>query len=166
MSQYRFNVQAAFATFLIVLNTVYASQIPELGLPFADRSEPGPAFLPVVLCLFMYIAGLRILFIELADTTSEARDRPVSDTIPFLAQVGPLSVLVLTICYLIAFPWTGYLASTIVYALLIALFFNYEASGSWRDAAWKSALTAAAITAFGWLFFVQLFGLYLPVWGG
>jgi putative tricarboxylic transport membrane protein len=166
MSQVSFSVQAAFAIFLIVLNTVYASQIPELSMPFSERSEPGPAFLPVVLCLFMYVAGLRILFMELTCTAEEAPAAPDSDTIPFLAQLGPLTVLGLTVCYLIAFPWVGYLGSTVVYSLLISLFFNYEASGDWWDAVWKSALTALSITTFGWLFFVQLFGLYLPVWGG
>ncbi len=165
MTLYRFNRQAAFATFLIVLNTIYASQIPELGIPFAKGGEPGPAFLPVALCLFIYVAGLRILFTSMtAVITEDAPER--SDTVPRLAQVGPLVVLGLTVLYLIAFPWIGYFASTAFYALLMSLFFNYESSGSLTDAAWKSVLTGIAITAFGWLFFVQLFGLFLPVWGG
>lgn len=166
MSQYRFNRPAAFATFLIVLNTIYASQILKLGVPFSSAGEPGPAFLPVVLCLFMYVAGLRILFTEMTTDDAGAEALPGSDTVPRLAQIGPLVVLGLTILYLIAFPWIGYFASTAFYSLLMALFFNYESSGNWKDAAWKSALTAVSITLFGWLFFVQLFGLYLPVWGG
>lgn len=166
MSQYRFNIQAGFAIFLIVLTTIYASQIFELGMPFSTAGEPGPAFLPVVLCLFMYVAGLRILHAELTGIGPEPEAQRRSETVPRLAQVGPLVVLVLTMLYIAAFPWIGYFASTIFYTAAIALFFNYESSGNWKDAAWRSALTAGAITAFGWLFFVQLFGLFLPVWGG
>ncbi|MGY9048719.1 MAG: tripartite tricarboxylate transporter TctB family protein, partial [Rhodobacterales bacterium] len=149
-----------------VLTSIYASQILELGIPFSTGGEPGPAFLPVALCLFMYLAGLRILHAQLTEVEPVIDEEPKSDTVPRLAQVGPQVVLVLTMLYLLAFPWIGYFFSTVFYTLLIALFFNYEFSGNWKDAAWKSALTAVAITAFGWLFFVQLFGLFLPVWGG
>lgn len=166
MSQYRFNRPAAFATFLIVLTTIYASQIPQLGMPFARDGEPGPSFLPVALSLFMYVAGLRILFTEVTTQAAGTEEPPGSEHVSRLAQTGPLVVLVLTVLYLAAFPWIGYFASTAVYSLLMALFFNYESTGVLRDAAWKSALTAVAITAFGWLFFVRLFGLFLPVWGG
>lgn len=166
MAQRRFNLQAAFATFLIVLNSIYASQLVELGLPFAKGGEPGPAFLPLALCLFIYVAGLRILFEALVCPETEATAEPTPGTVPGLARFGPVVVLVLTALYLVAFPWTGYFISTFCYTLLIALFFNFESSGDLRNAGWKSAVSALAITGFGWLFFVQLFGLFLPVWGG
>ena len=54
--------------------------------------------------------------------------------------------------------------SDAIYIFLIALFFNIEEGASWLCAAAIAAATSAIVTAFGWLFFVRLFDLFLPGW--
>ncbi|OWU67999.1 hypothetical protein ATO2_13860 [Roseovarius sp. 22II1-1F6A] len=161
-----FNSHAIFALVLLVLNTVYASQIPELGMPFGRGGEPGAAFLPVILCGFVYIAALRILFMEMRRAPDEvvAELDAGSPHVRRIGLVGPLVVVALTVVFVAAFPYAGYAVSAGVYTFAIALYFNYEELGRWGRALIYSALTAAAITVFGWLFFVRLFDLFLPGW--
>ncbi|QDY70825.1 tripartite tricarboxylate transporter TctB family protein [Qingshengfaniella alkalisoli] len=159
----KLNAPAIFAIFLLLLNSVYASQIAQMNLPFA-KGEPGPAFMPMLLCGFLYVAGLRIFMQELRADHGSASDGALSDTIRRLGLVGPLLVVALTALFIIGFAYLGYAVSASLYTFAIALFFNYEELGNWRKATLYAVLTAVAISLFGWLFFVQLFDLYLPVW--
>ncbi|MEF2553330.1 tripartite tricarboxylate transporter TctB family protein [Aurantimonas sp. A2-1-M11] len=160
-----FNPAIGFALFVLTLNTVYASQIWHLGVPFQRAGEPGPSFLPILLCACLFVVMGRILFAE-SRTVAPAADRKRSGTIAFLPLTGPVLVLALTALFIFAFERIGYLASAAGYTFLIALFFNHEQDGGWLRPILHSALTSGAITLFGWLFFAQLFDLYLPVWGG
>ena len=128
------NGQVIFALALTALNTVYASQVLQMDLPFAS-GEPGPAFLPSMLCIFIYLAVARILF-----------------------TVG------LTVLFIIGFFYLGYLVSAFLYTFMIAFFFDFERRGVWLPSALLAAAIAFGVTLFGWLFFVQVFELYLPVW--
>lgn len=157
------NAPAFFALFLVVLNTVYASQIGQMGFPFS-KGEPGPSFLPIILCGMLYVVAARIFLVELHAGTREDSDEDLSQTVPRLATTGPLIIAVLTALFVATFERVGYVVSAAVYTFLISLFFNYEQTGSWRRAAGYSLVTAALITLFGWLFFSKLFDLYLPVW--
>ncbi|MBO6561052.1 MAG: tripartite tricarboxylate transporter TctB family protein [Nisaea sp.] len=155
--------QVLFALALAALNTVYASQVLQMDRPFAT-GEPGPAFFPTILCAFLYLACARILFTEIrAEATSRADDA-VSDHVPNLRLVGPAIAIGLTALFIVGFFYLGYLVAGFVYTFLIALFFNFERSGAWGSSALTAAIVAFCVTLFGWLFFVQVFGLYLPVW--
>lgn len=161
----RFNGQAVFALVLLLVNTVYASQIPALGMPFSGSVEPGAAFLPIVLCAMLYVGALRILVSELRQGGAEdPRPKPASETVPLLGIVGPVLVIALTALFAYGLQRVGYFMSAGLYTFGVALLFNYEHSGRPGRAAGLALVTAAAITGFGWLFFVRLFGLSLPGW--
>lgn len=158
------NGQVAFAFALVALNTVYASQVLQMDSPFAS-GEPGPAFLPSILCLFIYLAAARILFTEIRAKPGEAADtEPQSETIPNISFLGPVIAIGLTILFIVGFFYLGYIVSAFLYTFLIAFYFDYERRGSWFPAARLAILTAIGVTLFGWLFFVKIFELYLPVW--
>lgn len=161
----RLNAQAGFALVLIVFATVYASQIPKLGLPFAGGREPGASFMPIVLNVILYIAAIRVLVIELRRTGTDAgtRSEP-SDTVPWIGAVGPVILIILTALFAYGLPRVGYFVAAGGYTFGVALFFNFEETGRlWRAAA-RAVVTAAVITGFGWLFFEGLFNLSLPTW--
>ncbi|WP_420406085.1 tripartite tricarboxylate transporter TctB family protein [Nisaea sp.] len=155
--------QVLFALALAALNTVYASQVLQMDPPFAT-GEPGPAFLPSILCAFLYLAVARILYTEIRAEAAPQTDTAASEHVPNLRLIGPAIAIGLTILFIIGFFYLGYLVAAFLYTFLIALFFNFERSGAWLSSALTSAVVAGCVTLFGWLFFVQVFGLYLPVW--
>ena len=161
----RLNGQAIFALVLLVLTTVYASQIFGLGMPFVKGVEPGASFMPILLSAIMYVGALRILVTELRRGQKEACDaRAMSQHVPAVGIIGPLIVGAATALFAFGLDRVGYFVSAGAYTFIVALYFNYEGSGRPLQALILSALTAAVITVFGWLFFVWLFELSLPVW--
>jgi putative tricarboxylic transport membrane protein len=162
----RFNAQAVFAVGLILFATVYASQIPKLGMPFTRPAEPGASFFPLVLVTILYVAAFRVLLAELRRAADAPQDAaPVSDTVPRIGLLGPLVLVLLTAVFATALPTLGYFAAAAIYTFGVALFFNFEETGRLGPTLARSALTSAAITGFGWLFFEGIFGLSLPGWG-
>ena len=157
------NGQVIFALALTALNTVYASQVLQMDLPFAS-GEPGPAFLPSMLCIFIYLAVARILFTEIRAQAPAATDAIQSEHVPHIRVVGPLIAVGLTVLFIIGFFYLGYLVSAFLYTFMIAFFFDFERRGVWLPSALLAAAIAFGVTLFGWLFFVQVFELYLPVW--
>ena len=159
----RLNGQVLFALALAVVNTVYASQILQMARPFAT-GEPGPALMPSILCLFLYFGIARVLIGEFRSPAAETSVHPGSDTVPNIGVTGPLMAIGLIALFIIGFFLVGYLLASLVYTFLISLYFNYEHSGRWKQSALISLAISVGVTLFGWLFFVQLFDLYLPVW--
>ncbi len=157
------NGQILFALGLAVLNTVYASQLWQMARPFAS-GEPGPSFLPTILCGFVYVAVAWILLAEFRAGAAARPEPDRSDAVPHIGIVGPLIAIGLTSLFIVGFFYVGYVVSAAVYTFLIALYFNLEQSGRWKRSALVALAISAAVTLFGWLFFVRLFGLYLPVW--
>lgn len=168
--------QILFALLLLAGNTVYASQLLQMSRPFAT-GEPGPSFLPALLCGFVYIAALCILVGELrkpaaateTETETGAKTGASAGTegsehVPLMGLLGPILAIALTAGFVLGFVYLGYLPAAFVYAALIAGYFNFEERGSLRRAALIGVVTGACVTLFGWLFFVQLFDLYLPLW--
>jgi len=160
------NGQAIFALVLLVLNTVYASQIFKLGVPFDNGVEPGASFLPIVLCAVLYLAAGRIVIGELrAGRSAEAPSAHAkSDHVPAIGITGPLVIAILTMGFAAGLERVGYIVAAGAYTFAVALYFNYEESGRPLRTILVAAITAALITGFGWLFFVKLFDLYLPTW--
>lgn len=157
------NGQVLFAFALLGLNTVYASQVLAMDLPFAN-GEPGPAFLPMMLCAFVFIAMIRILMTELRAKPAERAAAMTSDHIRNLHVLGPLGAIALISLFIVVFVYAGYLPAAALYTFAIALFFNYESSGDLKKAALMALGISAVITTLCWLFFVKLFDLYLPMW--
>ncbi len=158
-----FSGQVIFALILVLLNTIYASQLVQMDRPFAT-GQPGPAFLPWMLCIFVYVAMAIILIGEFRGEGDAPAPPPQSAVIPHLSVTGPLFLIALTAAFIVGFVYAGYAVSAAIYIFLIALFFNIEEGASWPRAAAIAAATSAIVTAFGWLFFVRLFDLFLPGW--
>lgn len=162
---YRLNGQAGFALLLVVFGTVYASQIPKLGLPFADGREPGASFMPILLATILVVGALRVLVAELRGTGAEPdAPRDTSPTVPRISVVGPVVLIALTALFAFGLPRVGYFVAAAGYTFGVAFFFDYEQTGRPVRAAAQAAVTAAAISGFGWLFFEMLFELSLPGW--
>lgn len=157
------NGQVLFAFGLLALNTIYASQLLRMEMPFAN-GEPGPAFLPMMLCGFVYIAVSRILVSEWRAGPAVRAVSLRSDTIPNLHILGPVGAIVLIALFITCFFYAGYIVAASLYTFAIAFFFNFEQSGNWKRSLVLGVVIAALITSFGWLFFVKIFDLYLPMW--
>ena len=151
---------------LLVLNTVYASQIFKLGVPFGNGVEPGASFVPIVLCAVLYLAAGRILIGELRSGRSAEASVPhaKSDHVPAIGITGPLIIAVLTMGFAAGLERVGYIVAAGAYTFAVALYFNFEDGGRPVRSVIVAAITAIIITGFGWLFFVKLFDLYLPTW--
>ncbi|WP_324752752.1 tripartite tricarboxylate transporter TctB family protein [Roseovarius sp. Pro17] len=158
------NGQAIFAMLLLVLTTVYASQIFKLGLPFAKGVEPGASFLPIVLSAVMYLAAGRILIEELRKGREAVARAAQSDHVPAVGLIGPLVVALFTVGFAVGLERVGYFVAAGAYTFAVAFYFDYEESGRPLRSVLIAAITAAIITGFCWLFFVKLFGLSLPTW--
>ncbi|ARC90680.1 tripartite tricarboxylate transporter TctB family protein [Rhodovulum sp. MB263] len=166
------NGQILFAAGLALANTVYGWQVLQMPRPFAS-GEPGPAFLPALLCLALYGMLARVLISEFrarvearrADT-SDAADAAADTGLPGLLPVlGPLFAIGATALFVIGFVWLGYVISAALYCFAIAFYFNLEDSGRWGRSALMALAVGVGVTGFGWLFFDRLFGLSLPLWG-
>lgn len=158
------NGQAIVALVLLVLTTVYASQILTLGIPFENGVEPGASFLPIVLSAVMYVGATSILLGELRRDRPDVATAERSDHVRAIGVSGPAVVILATVIFAAGLTRVGYFASAGIYTFVVALYFNYEQDGRLARALLTAAMTAVAITIFGWLFFVQLFGLTLPGW--
>lgn len=158
------NGQAILALVLLVLTTVYASQIFTLGMPFGNGVEPGASFLPIVLSAIMYVGATSILLGELRRDRQDAAPAARSAHVRAIGLTGPAAVILATIVFAAGLTRVGYFASAGIYTFAVALYFNYEQDGRLARALLAAAVTAVAITLFGWLFFVRLFGLTLPGW--
>lgn len=148
------NRQALFALFLIVLNTVYFVDSLSLATPFA-RGEPGPAFVPMLLSLILYVAAGRIFIAELRGRGEvEESEEPLSWK-PFLLAA-------LTAGFVAAFEPAGYFIATFGYTFAVAAVFEWDNSSSRKRVLLVAAAVSVGVTVIGHLFFVRLFDLYLP----
>lgn len=151
------NRQAVFALFLLVLNTGYLVEALSLPRPF-QLGEPGPAFLPLVLAVVLYIACGRILYAELRGSGDpEGEPQP-----PGSSVVRPILLALATAAFIYAFEPFGYFVATPLYVFAVAALFEYESGSSPLRIAVVAAILAGAISIVGWLFFVTLFDLFLP----
>lgn len=159
----RLNGQILFVLALIIANTVYASQIAQMSRPFAN-GEPGAAFMPMILCAFVYCAGVSLIITELRKPADTTTADAFPSHVPQIALIGPLVMIGLTVLFIIGFFYVGYVVSSAIYIFLTALYFNFEETGDLRRALLIGIVTSFVVTLFGWLFFVKLFDLYLPLW--
>jgi hypothetical protein len=159
------NGKTVFYLFLVALNTVYMSQLVHLDRPFA-AGEPGPAFLPMILCGFVYFALIRLLLLEIkAAPTSKEYPDTNSTGIQHFSVIGPVAAIVLTGLFITGFVYLGYVVSTLAYTFMMSLLFNLEQTRQWKRSIVVATVTSAGVTITGWLFFEKLFDLYLPTWG-
>lgn len=148
------NRQVIFALLVLALDAGYFIQALDLSFPF-ERGEPGPAFMPLILVVALAIGALGVLVEELrgtaVDDTAEGAD----------FALRTIALIALTAGFVWAFEPLGYPIATAIYTFGVAWLFEQERVGALK-ALLTSAFIAAGITVAGWLFFVQLFELFLP----
>jgi len=149
------NRQVVFALLILALDAGYFVQALELSFPF-ERGEPGPAFMPLILVVLLAIGALGVLVEEL-------RGKAPDDQGPGAEfALRTMALIALTAGFVWAFEPLGYWIATAVYTFAVAWLFEQERLGRAWKALLTSAMIAAGITVAGWLFFVQLFELFLP----
>lgn len=109
--------------------------------------------MPLILVVLLAIGALGVLLEELHETADH------QDAGHF--GVRSLVLIGLTVGFVWAFEPLGYWIATVAYTFCVAWLFEQERVGASR-AAQTALLIAAGITVMGWLFFVQLFELFLP----
>ncbi|MFC3612806.1 tripartite tricarboxylate transporter TctB family protein [Lutimaribacter marinistellae] len=147
------NRQVVFALFILVLDLGYLVQALELPLPF-ERGEPGPSFLPLILVALLAIGALGVM-IEALRGGLDGEEREAD------FAMRSVALIVLTGGFIAAFELLGYWGATVLYTFAVGWLFEQERIGPVK-ALGTSALIAAGVTGVGWLFFVQLFDLFLP----
>ncbi len=151
------NGQALFALLLLILNAGYFAEALTLPRPFA-LGEPGPAFLPLILSLVLFVAAGRILFAEMRGTgTVEDEGAPAGPL-----SVKPVLLAAMTGVFVYLFEPLGYWLATLLYTFGVAALFEYEKTARPLRIVAVAAAVAVGMTVVGWLFFVTLFDLFLP----
>ncbi|MDO9527239.1 MAG: tripartite tricarboxylate transporter TctB family protein [Gemmobacter sp.] len=148
------NRQVIFALLILALDAGYLLQTLSMPLPFA-RGEPGPSFMPLILVVALAVGALGVLVEELRGTASDNGEEGGT------FGLRSIALIVVTGAFVWAFEPLGYWIATVIYTFFVAWLFEQERVGGLR-AMLTSALIAVGITAVGWLFFVQLFELFLP----
>lgn len=151
------NGQALFAIFLLVLSAGYCAEALTLPTPF-ERGEPGPAFLPLILSLVLFVAAARILVAELrgtGDSTSEGA--PAGGF-----SIRPIILAAITGLFVYVFEPLGYWLATLFYTFAVAVLFEFDRSSRPLRIVAIAAAVSVGMTLVGWLFFVTLFDLFLP----
>lgn len=151
------NGQALFAIFLLVLNAGYFAEALTLPTPFA-MGEPGPAFLPLILSLVLFVAAGRILIAELRGTGDAAEEGTPTGGF----SVKPVILAAITGVFVYAFEPLGYWLATLFYTFAVAVLFEFERTARPLRILAVAAAVSVGMTVVGWLFFVTLFDLFLP----
>lgn len=146
------NARAIFALLLVVLSVAYFLEALTLPTPF-QQGEPGPAFIPMLLAALLFVsAGVTVLG-EMRTDAAATGER---------INLKTMTLVGLTIAFVGAFEFAGYVIATFAYTLAVAALFEAERGRSTRRIALVSLAVAGGVTLAGWLFFVRLFDLYLP----
>lgn len=151
------NGQALFAVFLLVLSVGYFAEALTLPTPF-ERGEPGPAFLPLILSLVLFVSAGRILIAEMRG----AGDRSEEGAPAGGLSAKPVILAVITGAFIYAFEPLGYWIATLLYTFAVAVLFEFDRGKPALKVLAMAAAVSACITVIGWLFFVTLFDLFLP----
>lgn len=152
------NRQVAFALVLIVVDIGYFLDALTLPRPFA-QGEPGPAFMPFLLSIVLFVACVRILWKEARGLGGDGEE---DDAARIGFRPRAFALMAATGAFVYLFEPLGYWIATLLYTFAVALFFERERVGDFVRALPLSAMMAAGITTAGWLFFVTLFDLMLP----
>jgi hypothetical protein len=155
--RFRINNESLSALLILAFNTVYLNRILTLPAPFQQgEMEPGPAFYPLVLCIIMYVAGLRVLWKGLR------KDEGLAVDLKNPRIFRPLGVTGATALFILLFEALGYWISNLLYTFLVGLIFEWGRKYGRKGTILFCMILALVITAAGWLFFDEFFDLHLP----
>ena len=142
---------------LIFLLTGFYGLVYSRSLPMGRWNEPGPGAFPFGLAVLLAFSGIMIM----ARAKSKKEEKQKGKGWDFLHNlITPLSIVLLTLGFILALEWAGYVTSVAVY--LFILFFGI--------CRYKLPLAAGMAVIFGlgsWYLFVKVLGVQLPLsfWG-
>ena len=142
---------------LIFLLTGFYGLVYSRSLPMGRWNEPGPGAFPFGLAVLLAFSGIMII----ARAKSKKEEKQKGKGWDFLRNlITPLSIVLLTLGFILALEWAGYVTSVAVY--LFILFFGI--------CRYKLPVAAGMAAVFGlgsWYLFVKVLGVQLPLsfWG-
>jgi len=142
---------------LIFLLTGFYGLVYSRSLPMGRWNEPGPGAFPFGLAVLLAFSGIMII----ARAKSKKEEKQKGKGWDFLRNLlTPFSIVLLTLGFILALEWAGYVTSVAVY--LFILFFGI--------CRYKLPLAAGMAVIFGlgsWYLFVKVLGVQLPLsfWG-
>jgi putative tricarboxylic transport membrane protein len=158
------NKKSIFPLFVLVVSVIYLIEAIRMGAPVVDAGIR-PSFVPQVLgalsTLFSLILTIKSVREQAPpDTEAETSDNGAA-ALEDASSIKPAVLTIVAISiYIALFTTLGYVLSSMVFVFAIIVIFS-------APDRWHSKLaTSAAIVAFGYVVFEQLFGVRLPtLWG-
>lgn len=158
------NRNALFPLLILIGSIIYLIEAIKLGQPVTVEGIR-PSFVPLVLGSLSSVFSL-ILVIKAMRLTKGTRNevKAPSDASQSEAESSPVLPAVLTIIaisiYIVLFSMVGYFVSSFLFVFAVTTIFSERNR-------WLAKLaTSAAVVAFGYIVFEQLFGVRLPaLWG-
>ena len=157
--------KAVFPILILIFSIGYFIEAITLGPPLAEGGIVGPSFIPLVLGVFSIFFSLILTTRALSAVKSAAKlPQKAVEHQPVEAPTQPSSLPVLTILaiaiYIVLFSLVGYVLSSLPFVFSIITIFSDK--NKWI----LKCVLSAAIVAFGYLVFEQLFGVRLPTFRG
>ena len=156
--------QSLFPLFILVCSIIYLIEAIKLGRPITAEGIR-PSFVPMVLGSLSSLFSL-LLTIKASGLTKGAQtDAPppsgerATDAAKPLVSPAVLTIIAISI-YIALFSVMGYALSSLLFVFAVTTIFSE------RNRWLHKLVTSAAIVAFGYIVFEQLFGVRLPaLWG-
>ena len=156
--------QSLFPLFILVCSIIYLIEAIKLGRPITAEGIR-PSFVPMVLGSLSSLFSL-LLTIKASGLTKRAQtDAPppsgerATDAAKPLVSPAVLTIIAISI-YIALFSVMGYALSSLLFVFAVTTIFSE------RNRWLHKLVTSAAIVAFGYIVFEQLFGVRLPaLWG-
>lgn len=158
------NKKAIFPLLILVFSIIYLIEAIKLGHPITAEGVR-PSFVPIVLGSLASIFSLimSIQAFRMPRTVDSAAQAPAAgdESEESDSSITPAILTIVAISiYIALFQALGYLISSLIFVFAITTIFSD--SGKWLS----KLVTSAAIVAFGYIVFEQLFGVRLPtLWG-
>lgn len=158
------NKNSIFPFFILVVSVIYLVEAISMGAPVVSQSIR-PSFVPQVLgvlsTLFSLILTIKAVRQPLKPDAKAQAPGGDAEGAEDASSIKPAVLTIIAISiYIALFTALGYALSSLVFVFAIIVIFSAPDK-------WLSKLaTSAAIVAFGYIVFEQLFGVRLPtLWG-
>lgn len=156
--------QSLFPLFILVCSIIYLIEAIKLGRPITAEGIR-PSFVPMVLGSLSSLFSL-LLTIKASGLTKGAQTdanppsgERATDAAKPLVSPAVLTIIAISI-YIALFSVIGYALSSLLFVFAVTTIFSE------RNRWLHKLVTSAAIVAFGYIVFEQLFGVRLPaLWG-
>ena len=158
------NRKAVFPLLILICSIIYLIEAIRLGQPVTAEGIR-PSFVPMVLgslsTIFSFILTIRAWGLAKGapeEVKTAAAENASEAARPFVSPA--VQTIIAISIYIALFPMLGFALSSMLFVFAITTIFSE------RDRWLRKLVTSAAIVAFGYIVFEQLFGVRLPaLWG-